>query len=256
MTEPSNSLDPTAGLFLPARPGPVVPTRYRSGRVLAWDQSTGEHTLNIDGVELSDLPLYPGEYVELVREGDIVSLLTTTDNRGITTLIVTGLPLRPGDPRLVRVPKGQRVQRVENTTGAGPENTATFVCMTIPFGRFLPFSVYRVRAQVHFYGSTDAGTGIGNRTRTQLAFNNGANVLLACYVENSDNLGATGDPRLIEWYVRNNTASIVTTEVRVQASAADSISVGMYGAADHVNYLEIEYVDAPVGNYPAAPQVV
>jgi hypothetical protein len=255
MTSPLDSLDPTAGLFLPSRPGPVVPTRYRSGRVLAWDTSTGEHTLSVDGVELSNLPMYPGEYVELVREGDVVSLLTTTDLRGLATLVITGLPLRPGDPRLVRVPRGERVQRVENATGAGPENTATFVCMTIPFGRFLPFSVYRIRTLLHMYGNTDAATNIGNRSRVQLAFAGGT-VLLACYIENSDNIGATGDPRLIDWYVRNNTAGVITTEVRIQASAADSISVGMYGAADMVNYLEIEYVDAPVGNYPAAPQVV
>lgn len=255
MTRPLDSVDPLAGLYLPPPRGPVVPTRYRSGKVLAWNTSTGAHTIDVDGVQLSDLPMYPGEYIEQVIEGDNVSLLTTTDNRGLSTMIITGLPLRPGDPRLARVPLAERVQRVENVTGAGPQNTAEFELMLIPFAKFLPFSVYRVSAFVHMYGNTDAGTNIGNRSRLRLESPGaGGTQLWTTIIENSDNItGVNGT--YLEWRVRNNTGSTVNKSYALVASAADSISIGMAGSSAEVNYLEFEYISDSVGKYPNAPQV-
>jgi hypothetical protein len=253
MTRPLDSVDPTAGLYLPKSPGPVIPTRYRSGKVLAWDTSTGEHTLSIDGVEVSDLPMYPGEYVEQVVEGDFVSLLTTTDSRGLATLIITGLPLRPGDPRLVRVPLNERIQRIENLVGAGPQDTAEFTIFSMSFVRFLPFSVYRVLIMFYPYGQTDAGTGIGNRSRTRLLV--AGSPVVDAYVENSDSLDTAGNPTTIVWYLKNNTGSTLTRSVEFKSSAADSISVAVSGAANHPNIMEIEYVPDAIGKYPGAIQV-
>ena len=255
MTRPMMSADPTAALLLPKGAGPAVPLRYRSGRVLAWDQFTCENTVEIDGESFENLPVAPGEWNGFVIEGDVVTLLSTTDERGITTYAVITCLFTPPHARLARVPATERIQRVENVTGAGPQNTAEFVLMTIPFARFLPFSAYRVRALVHMYGNTDAGTNIGNRSRLRLESPGaGGTPLFTTIIENSDNItGVNGT--YLEWRVRNNTGSTVSKSYALVASAADSISIGMAGSSLEVNYLEFEYIEDAVGKYPNAPQV-
>jgi hypothetical protein len=99
MTTPLSSVDPTAGLYLPTK-SPAVPLRYRSGRVLSWSASTGESVVDIDGETFENLPVSPGTYVGLVKELDAVSLLSTTDERGITTYCIVGLSITPPDNRI------------------------------------------------------------------------------------------------------------------------------------------------------------
>lgn len=155
MTSPLNSVDPTAALFLPSRPGPVIPTRYRSGRVLSWNRLTAENTIDVDGLVLTDVPLHPGEYVRLVQSGDVVSLLTTTDLRGLATVMITGLPLRPGDPRLEQPALGGLPSAEVFLAPAGTTTSPTFVFMpstpTVSIDKRYPTTALRWHVQSSGY---------------------------------------------------------------------------------------------------------
>lgn len=100
MTEPLRDVDPLAPLLLRRHePAVGLVVRYRTGRVTAWTATTGENTITVDGVALTNLPMLPGPYMALVEAGDLVSLTSTSDDAGIATLIVTGIILTPPDPR-------------------------------------------------------------------------------------------------------------------------------------------------------------
>lgn len=100
MTAPMQSDDPLAGLFLPPTQGPAVALRWRSGLLTAWDVATGENTISIDGVSFSNLPILPGSYLGILKAGDVVSLLSTTDSRGIATYALAGIAITPPDTRM------------------------------------------------------------------------------------------------------------------------------------------------------------
>lgn len=100
MTAPLQGDDPLAALFLPPPPSPAVPLRYRSGLVMEWDVTNGANEVSIDGVTFTNLPVMPGSYLRIIKAGDVVSLLSTTDARGITTYAIVGIAITPPDSRI------------------------------------------------------------------------------------------------------------------------------------------------------------
>lgn len=100
MTTPLQSDDPLAGLFLPPAQTPAVPLRYRSGLLTAWNVATGENTVSIDGTSFTNIAVMPGSYLRVIKVGDVVSLMATTDVRGIATYALAGIALTPPDTRI------------------------------------------------------------------------------------------------------------------------------------------------------------
>lgn len=122
MTSPLLSDDPLAPLFVPAPQGPAVPLRYRSGVVTSWNVKTGENIIEVDGQAFTNLPLMPGSYIGIIAVNDVVSLLSTTDSRGITTYVIMGISLTPPDVRAGRAANTQAGQdgmrsSIEPTSG-------------------------------------------------------------------------------------------------------------------------------------------
>lgn len=132
MTSPLQSDDPLAALFLPAPRGPAVPLRYRSGQLTSWDIKTGENVVSIDGQSFTNLPVVPGSYLGVLAVSDVVSLLSTTDARGITTYVIMGVALTPPDSRLGSAAKGQLLQDgmqsdIQGTSGSVTSTSYTDV---------------------------------------------------------------------------------------------------------------------------------
>lgn len=100
MTSPFQNDDPLAPLFLPAPQGPATPLRYRSGLLTAWNVATGENTVSIDGESFQNLTVLSGSYLGVLKVGDVVSLMSTTDARGITTYALAGIAITPPDVRI------------------------------------------------------------------------------------------------------------------------------------------------------------
>jgi hypothetical protein len=92
--------DPLAALFLPGNRGPGIPTRYRSGRLVTWNRSTGANTVRIDGQIFTNLPIIPGTYLAVIVPGDTLSLVSTTDEAGLSTYAIVGASITPPDERL------------------------------------------------------------------------------------------------------------------------------------------------------------
>lgn len=103
MTSPLVGSDPTAALLLPPPKVPAIPVRYRSGRVVAFNQRTGANTIKVDEVTLTNVNVQPGPWVGVVKVDDFVSMVSTTDERGITTYAITGLIVGPPDIRVGRL---------------------------------------------------------------------------------------------------------------------------------------------------------
>lgn len=101
MTNPMQADDPLAPLLLRRADAGAVPLRYRSGRVVSWNVITFANQIEVDGVTFTNLPLQPGSWAPFVVVGDVVSLLSTTDERGITTYLITGIAVAIGDGRLL-----------------------------------------------------------------------------------------------------------------------------------------------------------
>lgn len=101
MTAPMQSDDPIAPLLLPPGPRSVsLPVHYRTGLLVAWNPATGENEVVVDGLTLTDVPVIPGPWMTVVETGDRVSLLSTVDAAGISTAVILGPAMGPGDPRL------------------------------------------------------------------------------------------------------------------------------------------------------------
>lgn len=107
MTSPWQNDDPLATLFLPPASGPAVPLRYRSGILTSYDVRTGENVVVIDGQAFTNLPINPGSYLGILVVNDVVSLMSTTDSRGITTYVIMGMALTPPDIRAGGAALGQ-----------------------------------------------------------------------------------------------------------------------------------------------------
>jgi hypothetical protein len=142
MTNPLQSDDPLAPLLLAPAQGPAVPVRYRSGRLLTWDIRTGENTVQIDGASFTNLPILPGSYLGVIVAGDTIALLSTTDDRGVTTYAIQGVSLTPPDVRIGRAarrPGYAKYERRKNEFSGGTGVTsATYVAIanTIPVDFF------------------------------------------------------------------------------------------------------------------------
>jgi hypothetical protein len=103
MTAPLESEDPLASLLVVSgsdRPGMTAAT-YRSGRVVTWDTFTFDNVIMVDGVEMGHVPVLPGPWSQYVVPGDTVTLLATSDGRGIATYLVLGVPFTPPNDRFV-----------------------------------------------------------------------------------------------------------------------------------------------------------
>lgn len=127
MTTPTPDLDPIAGLLLPAPRGPAVPLRYRSGRLVTWDPTTGENTVLIDGETFEDVPMIPGSWLSVLHDGDTVAMISTTDESGLSTYAMIGVPITPPDPRIgpasraagyIRQVKGVNTLSTSTTSGS------------------------------------------------------------------------------------------------------------------------------------------
>lgn len=129
MTNPLINDDPLAPLLLGPAQGPAVSTRYRSGQLVAWDVTTGENTVRVDGVDFTNLSILPGSYLAVVEEGDTVALLSTTDERGVSTYAIQGLSITPPDSRIAVASMGLGYVKYERRAGelAGTTTSATYV---------------------------------------------------------------------------------------------------------------------------------
>jgi hypothetical protein len=158
MTAPLQNDDPLAGLFLPPeRPG-SVPLRYRSGRLTDWDVKTGANTVAVDGVSFVNLPVMPGTYLGILAENDVVSLMSTTDVRGITTYVIIGIALTPPDIRIGRA--AQELGVVDDIQAATGGTSSTTYTPTLSAG-VTPQVVFRTltgKALVHWGGYCVNGT--------------------------------------------------------------------------------------------------
>lgn len=130
MTAPFQSDDPLATLFLPASQGPAVPLRYRSGVLTAWDVKDGTNTVSVDGELFTNLPVMPGTYLGILAVNDVVSLLSTTDSRGITTYVIAGMSLTPPDIRLGRAAHEDGMRYDINATQGNVTSTSYTTALT------------------------------------------------------------------------------------------------------------------------------
>lgn len=129
MTSPFLSDDPMAALFVKSGQGSAIPLRYRSGVLTSWNLSTGENTVRIDGADFTNLPIMPGTYLGVAQQGDTVALLSTTDERGISTYVIQGLSLTPPDSRIARASgkPGRTYDAYETAVLAGTVNSSSYV---------------------------------------------------------------------------------------------------------------------------------
>lgn len=143
MTSPLISDDPLAALLLQPAQGPAVPLRYRSGLLTGWDITTGANEVRVDGVSFTNLPILPGSFLGIVEVGDTVTLLSTTDDRGISTYAIIGIALTPPDIRLGRAaarPGYVKFSRVKNEISGGTAFTsATYATIANSY----PVSFYK-----------------------------------------------------------------------------------------------------------------
>lgn len=140
MTAPE--FDPTAGLFLPPPPGPAVGLRYRSGRLTAWDITTGENTVQIDGESFDDLPILPGSFLSIMQVGDTVALLSTSDSRGVSTYAIMGVSIVPPDWRLAVA--SRRAGFAKYVSGIGTINTSVTSASYVPVGSMPETKMFKV----------------------------------------------------------------------------------------------------------------
>jgi hypothetical protein len=144
MTNPLLSDDPLASLLLRPAQGPAVPVRYRSGVLTSWDISNGSNTVLVDGVPLTNLPVLTGSYLSILAEGDTVALISTTDERGITTYAIQGVSLTPPDVRIARASTRLGYQKYVRVAGelSGTTTSATYVAL----GNTAPADMFKVVA--------------------------------------------------------------------------------------------------------------
>lgn len=118
MTNPLLSDDPLASLFLPPPAGSAIPLRYRSGLLTEWNVATGENSVSIDGESFDNVPILPGSYLAVLRSGDVVSLMATTDDRGVATYAIIGIAITPPDVRIGRAAQNEgRDWDIQTTSG-------------------------------------------------------------------------------------------------------------------------------------------
>jgi hypothetical protein len=207
MTNPLQSDDPLANLFLPAPQGPAVPLRYRSGLLTSYSVSTGENVVSIDGQIFTNLPVMPGSYLANLAENDIVSLMSTTDDRGITTYVIMGMSLTPPNNRLGRAAVGAAqvgqdgMQSEIQATSGNVTSTAYTDVLSAGFTPQVVFRSMTGKAIVHWGGYLVCGTSLGFaymsfEIREGSAKGSGTQILLADdarAVINRDNSAGGGD---------------------------------------------------------------
>lgn len=178
MTNPLQTVDPLAPLLL-RPPGAAIPLRYRSGRLLGWDITTGENSVQIDGETFENLPISPGSYLGVVEEGDVVSLLSTTDERGASTYLIVGMAVTPPDDRLARSAQRPGYVKYERSFSelSGNTTSATFVNLANTTSASI-FKVSRnTPVEVAFTG-TFYGNTAGITARFGVQVDNGTDYLL------------------------------------------------------------------------------
>lgn len=158
MTSPLLNDDPLAGLFVPPPQGPAVPLRYRSGRLVEWDVKGGANTVSIDGQSLINLPVMPGSYLGFLVAGDVVALMSTTDDRGITTYAIAGISLTPPDVRIGRAAAAGEVQSDVQSTSGNVTSTSYVAALSAGTTPQVVFRTMTGRAIIHWGGYLVNGT--------------------------------------------------------------------------------------------------
>jgi hypothetical protein len=216
MTTPLQSDDPLAGLFLPAPQGPAVPLRYRSGVLTSWEVSTGANVVRVDGETFTNLPVMPGSYLGALKATDVVSLLSTTDSRGITTYVIMGIALTPPDIRAGRASGAQDSQdgmqgEIQPTTG-NVVSTAYTDVLSAGLTPQVAFRSMSGKAIIHWGCYLVCGTSLGFaymsfEIREGSAKGSGTQILLADdarAIINRDNSAGGGDIQCGWSYPVNN----------------------------------------------------
>ena len=165
MTAPSPEFDPTAGLFLPAPRGPAVPLRYRSGRLTSWDPTDGSNAVVIDGETFSNLPILPGAWLSVLTVGATLTLLSTTDEAGISTYAIVGAPITPPDVRIATASRAAGFAKY--TAPPGTINTTVTSTSYVVLGSSPQTKMFKVsavsRVEIEMTGSCytdDANAGV------------------------------------------------------------------------------------------------
>lgn len=79
-------------------PQPAAGVTYKLGKIISWDRSTFENTIQYDGGRLHDLDVMGGTDPLTWGEGQLVSLrsIDASGSEGVTQWIIEGRIIRPG----------------------------------------------------------------------------------------------------------------------------------------------------------------
>lgn len=205
MSYPTDDLAP---LFAPT---PTPGLALRQGVIVAWNPITAENTVNVDGVQLADLPVLNTSEAVLLAPGDVVAILAS--GRAAQSWAILGRLTIPGTPAaasaLSAVSAGIAagvVNTLESTSSTtfgdlatvGPSATVTIR----PSGKALVI----VSVQM---GSSSVGTTIGAATAFEAS---GATTL------------GTSSARSVSWYEDHGA---VTSATRVDQFGGTFYVVGL-----------------------------
>lgn len=251
MTRPLASNDPLASLFVPAPPAPAIPLRYRSGLVVEWDGGTCENTISVDGLQLDNVPVMPGDWNQRIDPGDSVSLLSTTDEGGLTTYVVVGLAVKPPNPKLERIPTSELVQRIDSSIFADVQNVATFLMLPTFVCMFRPGWAYKIDVQMYVYGLSASNFAFCNLYLGSPGLSG-----TPVYSWRWQNPSTINKLCVQKWtgHVRNTGGSPVSTYVSAATSAEVNIGVGVASSSAFVPFVEVTPA-GPAGKFENAVEV-
>lgn len=117
-----------ANLFLPPPPAGWQPLYYRQGTIAAFDQVTGDNTVDVGGSEFADLPLLGVAEADTYAAGSVVGLIST----GLEYAIF-GRLVRPNTPEYTDA-VNKLGNNIQTATIATAENTTStsLVDLTTP----------------------------------------------------------------------------------------------------------------------------
>lgn len=154
-------MDGLANLFSPKPPRASKDVRYRQGTIVAWNNLTLENTVEVDGVQLEDLPVLGIGETALYDVDDVVGIVVIGEE-GAQTWAILGQLVVPNTPPALEALsllgefiQTQNVDALETTTSTTPVDLATsgpeVTCRIGPSGKALIF----VTAQIFVSTSTN-----------------------------------------------------------------------------------------------------
>jgi hypothetical protein len=248
MTAPNPDGDPLASLLAPPPPGVLPPVRWRSGRVVGWVNETGENAIELDGQTLTDVPVFPGAVQTMVKLGDTVSMLATTDDRGLSTYVIVGLPIRPPDPRLAKSAIAAPIRLIgANISTQGTLITTSGAEAVVPSAKwdhepsitFKSGHLFRFSLLIGAYANPGPDYLAVVRLRQGSAAIGGAQLAYRPWPVTLISF-AGGSIAFTDWFC-NTTGAAVTTALTLSVESYAALGqVGLYGDTGQVAKLSVE----------------